>query len=389
MTVTDNDYPSDSDDSLLQARTRNDSPREDAGALVDGNDIHVLDPNSSPTSPSRPFREEVVNEILDLTDQIASVGLFGPIGIGKTVVADTALHHNRTKAKFGQNRHFMRCDDLALSLEAFIERLSIAIDTNATQLQLRLQSSPPLILLLDGVDFILDSQSPEAEKISATIEEFGSYEHVCLVTTSRIYPDIRGFHRAEIPILSEDDARDTFHSLCNLDRSLEVDNLIAKWDFHPLSIELLASSVRDNNWDEPALLKAWREDQTSASKRHYYQRLKDAIEPILRSPTIQRLGTTARDVLEAIATFPSGVEERELQRIFHKVGAVTEVVDVLCKFSLIRQEDGTVKMLSPFQFYFRESMLVLAQTKEVIHVGPDCMPAQACMLLPLCSFHRV
>jgi hypothetical protein len=282
----------------------------------------------------------------------------------------------------------MQCDDLTDSLEAFLERLSHAIHTNVTQLQLRLESSPPLILLLDGVDFILDPQSPEAEEISAKLEEFGSYEHVCLVTTSRMYPDIRGFHRVEIPTLSKDDARDTFHGLCNLDKSLEVDHLIAKWDFHPLSVALLARSVRENDWDEPALLKAWGEDGMCTSKRRYYERLKDAIEPVLRSPTIQRLGTTARDVLEAIATFSSGVEERELQRIFHKVGAVGEVVDVLCKFSLIRQEDGAVKMLSPFQFYFRESMLVLAQTKEVIRVGPDCLPAKACTLLPLHSFYR-
>ena len=389
MTVTDNDYPSDSDDSLLQARTRNDSPREYAGALVDGNDIHVPDPNSSPTSPSRPFREEVVNEILDLTDQIASVGLFGPIGIGKTVVADTALHHNRTKAKFGQNRHFMRCDDLALSLEAFIERLSIAIDTNATQLQLRLQSSPPLILLLDGVDFILDSQSPEAEKISATIEEFGSYEHVCLVTTSRIYPDIPGFHRVEVPTLSEDFARDTFYVLCNMGRSPAVDDLIARLDFHPLSIDFLASSVRENNWDEVMLLKAWGDDRVGTLKTNYYQRMREAMEPFLHSPTIQNIETSARTILWAVAAYPCGFEERRLQNTFANVIGIGEIVNVLCKFSLVYRQDGFVKMLSPFQFYFRESMLVLAQTKEVIHVGPDCMPAQACMLLPLCSFHRV
>jgi hypothetical protein len=45
-----------------------------------------------------------------------------------------------------------------------------------------------LILLLDGVDSVLDPLVPEAEEIYAMIEEFGNYEHICLVTTSRVYP---------------------------------------------------------------------------------------------------------------------------------------------------------------------------------------------------------
>ena len=236
--------------------------------------------------------------------------------------------------------------------------------------------------MIDGVDSTLDSPVPEAEEILATIEELGSYEHVCLVTTSRIYPNIHGFHRVEVPTLSEHGARETFYNLCNLGRSFAVDTLIAKLDSHPLSIELLASYVREKNWDEPALLKVWGNDETGAVKMRYYRKLRDAIGPTLRSPTITSLGTAARDVLEAIATFPSGVEESELGRILHKIVGIGEVVDILCKFSLIyRPEDGFVKMLSPFQFYFLEFMIVPAQTEEVINVqwGPNCMPAPASM----------
>ena len=40
-----------------------------------------------PQAPTNCFsREEVVNEILDLTDQVASTGLYGPIGVGKSFV---------------------------------------------------------------------------------------------------------------------------------------------------------------------------------------------------------------------------------------------------------------------------------------------------------------
>jgi hypothetical protein len=200
-----------------------------------------------------------VDEILYLTDQVASTALHGSIGVGKSFVALTVLHHNRTKATFGRNRHFMRCDDIANSLKGFLERLSDAIGTDRTtdigQLRSHLESSPPRLLVLDGVDPILDPLAPEAEEITAIIEELGSSQHVCLVTTSRMYPDIHGFHRIEVPTLPEDGARETFYSHCNLGRSPAVDDLIARLDFHPLSIDLLARFVRENDWDETMLLR--------------------------------------------------------------------------------------------------------------------------------------
>ena len=350
------------------------------GSLVGGNKIHV------PVLPPPPMncfsREETVDELLDLTDQVASVALFGTIGVGKSCVALTLLHHNQTKARFGQNRYFLNCDDLKNSVEGFLESLSGAIwakhTTSITQLRLHLVSSPPLLLLLEGIDLILDQQTPESEEISATIEEFGSYNNVCLVTTSRIYPEISGFHRVEVPVLSEGGAQNIFYSLCNLGRSSAIDNIISKLDFHPLSIDLLASAVHENAWDEPMLLKAWDDDQTSSLRIGYYQRLKEAIEPMLDSPKIKKLGTTALDVLELIAAFPSGVEEGRLQR---RIPGTEEAVDVLCKSSLIFRQDGFVKMFSPFQLYFLESMLQPTETEEVIHWGADCMPAQACKSL--------
>ncbi|KAF9781244.1 hypothetical protein BJ322DRAFT_1111962 [Thelephora terrestris] len=344
---------------------------------LSGNDydrVVALDPLPVPAD----CFSQVTNEILDLTDQVASVALFGSIGVGKSFVARTVLDHGQTKAKYGENRYFVRCDDLMNSLEGFIECLSGAIYTDATQLQLRLQSSPPLILLLDGVDSVLDPLTPEAEEMHAWIEEFGGYEHVCLVTTSRIYPDIHGFHRVKVPTPPEDGARDIFYSLCNLHRSPAVDALIAGLDYNPFSIELLARSTRENSWDEQMLLKAW-DDRKSVLRTRYYQGLKEMIEPVLRSPRIKEQ-TMARDILEAVASFQSGIRECQLEGIFSKKSGVKEVVDVLCVFSLISRRHGDLKMPSPLQFYFLESMLVYAETEEVIRWDDDCMPAQGGLL---------
>ena len=96
---------------------------------------------------------------------------------------------------------------------------------------------------------------------------------------------------------------------------------------------------------------------------------------MFRSPRIKALGTTARDVLGAIASLRSGIAERQLDGIFLGTGGVREVVDVLCRFSLVHRRDGVLKMLSPLQFYFLESMIVYSEIGEVIKWGPDCMAA--------------
>ena len=320
-------------------------------------------PPALPPAPSNFFsREKIVNKILDRTDRVKSVALYGPIGVGKSSVALALLHNSRTKARFGPNRHFMRCDDITKG--GFFERLSHTLNTDPRELYARLRSSPPLMLLLDGLDSIFDSPTPEARSIAAKIQTFGNYENVCLVTTSRMNPEIRGFYPVEIPILPEDGARDTFYRLCNLPRSPTVDSLIARMDFHPLSIELLASFVRKNDWDEPKLLNACGDDQAHKLKTSYYGRLREAIQPALRSPTIKRLGTRARDVLKEIAAWPDGIKEYELER---KMAGTGEVVDVLGRFSLVYRQDGLVKMLFPFRSYLVGLTLVPPKTEEIIY----------------------
>ena len=277
----------------------------------------------------------------------------------------------------------MRCDGLTDSLEGFLEHLSDAIGISRTsgigQLRSHLEASAPLILLLDGVDSTLDPLAPEAEDIFATIEEIGCYQHICLLTTSRMYPEISGFHRVEVPTLSGGDARDAFYGLCHLSRSSVIDGLIGRLDFHPLSINLLANFVRENNWDESTFLKAWDDGETGGLETLYHQTLRDAVEPSFRSPTIQNLGTTAREALNGIAAFPSGVGGSRLEGIFPRITGIEVAVDVLCKFSLLYRQDGFVKMLSPFRFYFLDSMLEPAQRVEVIRCdATNSDPAQAC-----------
>ena len=71
----------------------------------------------------------------------------------------------------------------------------------------------------------------------------------------------------------------------------------------------------------------------------YHEGLKDAIELSFRS--IQNLGPTARDTLEAIAAFPHGFEEHRLESVFPNINGIEAVVDMLYKSSLIYRQDGS------------------------------------------------
>ena len=336
---------------------------------------NIRDPTVlSPSSPLPPLptsffgRDAIIDDLLGLAGRSASLTLFGAGGNGKTAMALTLLHHEQIAAKFGKHRHFIYCDSLMNSLDGFLERLSDAIDLGHTadmeELRSRFGSSPPCMLVLDGVDSILDTLAPGAAEITTAIEEFGRCKHICLIATSRMDIRIQDFRHIEVPTLPADGARDAFYDRCRMGRSTEVDKLLTDLDFHPLSIELLAGAVLENSWDESGLLKAWNDSKANVLTESGRQSLEDTIQSILLTPTIQGLGITARQTLEAIAPYPSGVRESKLESRFSHISGVGEAANALCKFSLLYRQDGFVKMLSPFRFYFLESIPTQVEQPE-------------------------
>ena len=209
-------------------------------------------------------------QLLDHVDQLMSVVLSGAVGVGKTTVALTLLHHDCVQAKFGHSRHFMRCDDLVNSLGPFLERLSDSTGLSPTrsmeELRPHLMHLPPLMLVLDGVECILDPLAKDSKEICTAIEEISQYEGVCLLATSRMEVNIRGFRVIEVANLPEDGAQDIFYSLCHLTRSPTIDNLLASHDFHPLSVDLLSRAAFENGWDESKLVQEWKDNKTNIMK---------------------------------------------------------------------------------------------------------------------------
>ena len=327
--------------------------------------ITLVPPSAlSPSLPHAPLnvlgRDTLLEDLICFVGRSVSITLYGAGGIGKTAIALTLLHHSKIEVMFGIHRHFMRCDGIENSLNGFLrcasEAIGIPRHTDLAQLRSQFTNSRPRILVLDGVDSLLDPRTPESTQVLMVIEEFRRCQNVCLLITSRRDIKMQDFRRIEVPLLTLEASRGIFHSCCSLGKSSSVDALLKELDFHPLSIALLAGAARENNWDERTLLERWSDGKTTILKAPGLQGLEENIESILRAPTIRELETTAREVLEAIATDPNGIQEMQLLIIFPGINGLCDAVNALCNLSLMYRQDGFLKMLSPFRLYFEQSV---------------------------------
>ena len=177
--------------------------------------IHaLLSPSPSlPEAPAHFFgRDVITDDLLGFVERSTPITLFGSGGIGKTAIALSLLHHDRIAEIFGKHRHLMRCDDLENSPDSFLGRLFYAIGArhlrDIGQLRTHLSLSPPCILVLDGVESLLDPLASGVAEITRAILEIGRHQNVCLLVTTRMDVKFPGFRRIKVQNLSADGARD-------------------------------------------------------------------------------------------------------------------------------------------------------------------------------------
>jgi tetratricopeptide (TPR) repeat protein len=311
-----------------------------------------------PPAPRDCFgRDELIEEVIGLAENLEPIALIGAGGIGKTSVALTVLHHKRIQERFGENRRFIRCDQFPASRSHFLSRLSEVLGADVENPKdltpLRpLLSSKEMFIILDNAESILDPKETGAREIYSVVDELCQFKTMCLCITSRIMTVPPRCERPEIPTLSREAACDIFYGIHRkVGRSDVVNDLLKCLDFHALSIKLLATTASHNGWDHNRLTKEWGAQRAQVLQTDYNESLAATIQLSLSSPTFLSLGPNARDLLGVVAFFPQGVNEDNLDWLFPTISNRKTVFDKFCVLSLTHRSNGFITMLAPIRDY--------------------------------------
>ena len=213
-------------------------------------------------------RNELIEEIVHLAEDLRPIALIGASGIGKTSIAQAILNHGKIKQRFGHNRCFISCNKFPASCAHFLSQLSNAIGAGVKKpkdlLPLQAFLSSEMLIILDNADSMLNPQGTDGQEIYAMAEELSRFSNLCILITSRVSTIPQDYEHLDILPLSIDAARDIFYLTYRDDsRSELINGILEQLDLHPISIKLLAKVACLNRWTIERLGQEWEQMRAS------------------------------------------------------------------------------------------------------------------------------
>ncbi|KAG0698102.1 hypothetical protein DFH29DRAFT_1020118 [Suillus ampliporus] len=323
------------------------------GQLALGFESNVIK-YDSPVPPPHPSmfygRQDLVAELTDLVVNDEHIALIGLRGMGKSSLAKAILNEPRVMKKFG--------DRVLLPLG-----IELAGTDPKCQISSFLWSASALVVLDNAETFEEADASSALSDIPPAIADIADIPSVILILTSRSRrnaPNVVWIMK-DIPSLDPTSARQAFfliyrpasHSHAEED---EIICLLEELEFHPLSINLLATTAQQNGWYPAKLLERWK-DQHSAVLNHGKRKLQSlsfTMQLSLNSPMVQKLREDVHRALTVIAFLPQGLNESLASNLLPSLPQVNDIFDVLCMQSLVYCQDKFIKMLSPIRHFIRD-----------------------------------
>ncbi|KAG2108980.1 uncharacterized protein F5147DRAFT_160763 [Suillus discolor] len=351
---------------------------EEVVSRIDSNltSVNVLkyQPIEPPSRPSMFYgRDDLMAELTTLVVNGEHIALIGPGGMGKSSLAKAILHEPRIIEKFADRRFFVAYDDLdpsTITFETFMTHFAKALGIEITgadplrPISTFLHSASTLVVLDNAETFEDASALSALEKIPPAIAKIADIHGVVLILTSRSRRNATDvlWRTMDIPPLDLSSAERVFfqtypRSRCS-DAEEEIKDLLRELDFHPLSINLLAHTARQNDWSPAMLLQRWNNRHSAVlnAGKGRLQSLSDTMQLSLNSPSIQGLGEDGRRTLAIIAFLPQGLNDNLAGDLLPSLQEVDTICDVLRRQSLVYRQDDFIKVLAPIRHYVQDSL---------------------------------